>query len=91
MNRDPNIYGTDVHEFNPSRYLDSEGKIKPAIVDTKEESHSKLLGLSLRWGPEYTDCGFSDIWVRSSNLPWQVRPIRLYIDYVYISFQTYRK
>ena len=47
MNRDPDIYGTDVHEFNPSRHLDSEGKIKPAIVDTKEESHGKLLGLSL--------------------------------------------
>jgi len=39
MNNDPDIYGADVNEFNPSRYLDSEGKIKPAIVDTKEESH----------------------------------------------------
>jgi hypothetical protein len=43
MNRDPDIYGADAHEFNPSRHLDSEGKIKPALVDTKEESHSKLL------------------------------------------------
>ena len=42
MNRDPEIYGADVQEFNPSRHLDSEGKIKPAIVDTKEESHSAL-------------------------------------------------
>jgi hypothetical protein len=43
MNNDPDIYGADVNEFNPSRYLDSEGKIKPAIVDTKEESHGKLV------------------------------------------------
>ena len=43
MNRDPDIYGADVNEFNPSRHLDSEGKIKPAIIDTKEESHGKLL------------------------------------------------
>jgi len=38
MNCDPDIYGTDAHEFNPSRHLDSEGKIKMAIVDMKEES-----------------------------------------------------
>ena len=43
MNRDPDIYGADAHEFNPSRHLDSEGKIKAALVDTKEESHSKPL------------------------------------------------
>ena len=43
MNHDPDIYGADVNEFNPSRHLDSEGKIKPAIVDTKEESHGELL------------------------------------------------
>jgi hypothetical protein len=46
MNHDPDIYGTDVNEFNPSRHLDSEGKIKPAIVDTKEESHGELLVFS---------------------------------------------
>lgn len=46
MNRDPDIYGADAHEFNPSRHLDSEGKIKAALVDTKEESHSKLLGFA---------------------------------------------
>ena len=54
MNRDPDIYGADAHEFNPSRHLDSEGKIKTAIVDTKEESHSKLLVLFLK-GDEFTD------------------------------------
>jgi cytochrome P450 len=46
MNRDPDIYGADAHEFNPSRHLDSEGKIKAALVDTKEECHSKLLGFT---------------------------------------------
>ena len=46
MNNDPDIYGADVNEFNPSRYLDSEGKIKPSIVDTKEESHGKLVAFS---------------------------------------------
>jgi hypothetical protein len=43
MNRDPDVYGADAYEFNPSRHLDSEGKIKPDIGDMKEESHGKLL------------------------------------------------
>jgi hypothetical protein len=74
MNRDPDIYGADAHEFNPSRHLDSEGKIKPAVIDTKEESHGKsFLHILLLGGNEFTDRGFSDIWVRSSNLSRKVR------------------
>jgi len=39
MNRDPEVYGEDAEEFNPSRHLDEKGQIKPAPADTKEESH----------------------------------------------------
>jgi len=39
MNRDPEIYGPDADEFNPSRHLDEKGQLKPAPADTKEESH----------------------------------------------------
>ena len=46
MNNDPDLYGADVNEFNPSRFLDSEGKMKPSLVDTKEESHGKLVVFS---------------------------------------------
>jgi hypothetical protein len=42
MNHNPEIYGADTHEFRPSKHLDSEGKIKSALVDMKEESHGKL-------------------------------------------------
>lgn len=39
MNRDPKVYGDDAAEFNPNRFLDVEGKLRPAIADTKDESH----------------------------------------------------
>lgn len=42
INHDPDVYGADAHEFNPARHLDGEGKIKPALADTKEESHGKI-------------------------------------------------
>jgi hypothetical protein len=87
MNRDPDIYGADAHEFNPSRHLDSEGKIKAALVDTKEECHSKLLGLLLR-GDKFTDCGFSDLRVRSSNLPWPVWPTPLHAKIIFSDLIT---
>ncbi|KAH9960359.1 cytochrome P450 [Lactifluus volemus] len=35
MNRDPEIYGEDVAQFNPGRHLDANGNIS----DTKEEGH----------------------------------------------------
>ena len=37
------MLGVDAHEFNPSRHLNGKGNIKPAIADTKEESHGKSL------------------------------------------------
>lgn len=46
MNHDHEIYGADAHEFNPSRYLDNEGKLKPALINTKEESHGKFFFFS---------------------------------------------
>ena len=39
MNRDPEIYGADAAEFNPARHLDERGRLAPAPVHTKEESH----------------------------------------------------
>ncbi|KAI0030139.1 cytochrome P450 [Vararia minispora EC-137] len=38
-NHDPEMYGEDVHAFNPSRYIDTDGKLKPAPPDTKDEGH----------------------------------------------------
>jgi hypothetical protein len=49
MNHDPDVYGADAHEFNPSRYLDGEGKLKPALINTKEESHGKFFFLLVLW------------------------------------------
>ncbi|KAH9478539.1 Cytochrome P450 monooxygenase [Psilocybe cubensis] len=36
MNRNREVYGDDVEEFNPDRFIDSEGKLKPSISDTKD-------------------------------------------------------
>lgn len=84
MNHDPDVYGADAHEFNPSRHLDTEGKIKPAPVDTKEESHGKVL-----WfhdGNEFKNCDFSIVRVRAPNVPRQVRPCSSCHGNIYIVF-----
>ncbi|KAJ7611372.1 cytochrome P450 [Mycena polygramma] len=39
LNRDVEAYGADAADFNPSRYLDEKGQLKPALADTKEEGH----------------------------------------------------
>lgn len=39
MNHDVSTFGPDAEEFNPSRHLDQEGKIKDAMADTKGEGH----------------------------------------------------
>jgi cytochrome P450 len=39
MNRDPEIYGEDAAQFNPARYLDTNGDVIPGPSDTKEEGH----------------------------------------------------
>ncbi|KAK7443507.1 hypothetical protein VKT23_015679 [Stygiomarasmius scandens] len=39
LNRDPDVYGADADDFNPSRHLDSSGKLAPAVPDTKDENH----------------------------------------------------
>ncbi|KAJ7653935.1 cytochrome P450 [Mycena polygramma] len=36
LNRDVEAYGADAADFNPSRYLDEKGQLKPALADTKE-------------------------------------------------------
>ncbi|KAK7449191.1 hypothetical protein VKT23_013337 [Stygiomarasmius scandens] len=38
LNRDPEIYGPDAAEFKPERHI-VDGKIAPAVEDTKDESH----------------------------------------------------
>ncbi|KAJ7835225.1 cytochrome P450 [Mycena leptocephala] len=45
MNKDPEVYGLDVDEFKPTRYLDKEGKLAPlppALADTKDEGPSRF-------------------------------------------------
>ncbi|ESK84098.1 cytochrome p450 [Moniliophthora roreri MCA 2997] len=37
LNRDVEAYGADAADFNPGRFLDKDGKIMPALTDTKEE------------------------------------------------------
>ncbi|KAJ7121823.1 cytochrome P450 [Mycena crocata] len=42
MNKDPEVYGPDVNEYKPQRYLDKNGKLAPlppALSDTKDEGH----------------------------------------------------
>ncbi|KAJ7120737.1 cytochrome P450 [Mycena crocata] len=42
MNKDPEVYGADVDEFKPERYLDKDGNLAPlppALADTKDEGH----------------------------------------------------
>lgn len=39
MNRDPETWGPDAHEFVPERHLDADGNLAPAPVDTVGESH----------------------------------------------------
>ncbi|KAI3620758.1 cytochrome p450 [Moniliophthora roreri] len=36
LNRDVEAYGADAADFNPGRFLDKNGKIMPALADTKE-------------------------------------------------------
>ncbi|KZV60974.1 cytochrome P450 [Peniophora sp. CONT] len=39
LNRDPEIYGSDAHHFNPARHIDEKGEVMAGPADTKEESH----------------------------------------------------
>ncbi|KIK51147.1 hypothetical protein GYMLUDRAFT_252319 [Collybiopsis luxurians FD-317 M1] len=39
LHQDTDVYGEDVHRFNPGRHLDEHGNLKPAVQDTKDESH----------------------------------------------------
>ncbi|KAI0027760.1 cytochrome P450, partial [Vararia minispora EC-137] len=38
-NLDPRVYGDDAHLFNPARFLDEKGQLRPMPEDTKEEGH----------------------------------------------------
>ncbi|KAI0026891.1 cytochrome P450, partial [Vararia minispora EC-137] len=38
-NTDTEIYGADAAHFNPARYLDEKGQLKPSPPDTKDEGH----------------------------------------------------
>ncbi|KAI9450392.1 cytochrome P450 [Lactarius psammicola] len=39
LNHDPTIYGADAADFNPARFLDSNGEVAPGPPETKEEGH----------------------------------------------------
>ncbi|KAI0027578.1 cytochrome P450 [Vararia minispora EC-137] len=38
-NMDPQLYGADAARFNPARFLDEKGQLKPSLADTKDEGH----------------------------------------------------
>ncbi|KAI0066942.1 cytochrome P450 [Artomyces pyxidatus] len=40
LNRDPALYGTDAHEFNPGRFIDEKGELWAGPADTKDEGHT---------------------------------------------------
>ena len=39
LNHDPDVYGADVHEFNPARHLDASGNLLPGPPGSKDEGH----------------------------------------------------
>ncbi|KAH8982107.1 cytochrome P450 [Lactarius akahatsu] len=39
LNHDAEIYGADVADFNPARFLDANGDVAPCPPETKEEGH----------------------------------------------------
>ena len=39
MNRDPEIFGENVEDFEPARYLDASGDIAPGLTDLKKDGH----------------------------------------------------
>ncbi|KZV73886.1 cytochrome P450, partial [Peniophora sp. CONT] len=39
LNRDPEVYGSDVHCFNPARFLDEQGKVISGPPGSKGEGH----------------------------------------------------
>ncbi|KAH9168381.1 cytochrome P450 [Lactarius sanguifluus] len=39
LNGDPEIYGADAADFNPARFLDTNGDVAPCPPETKEEGH----------------------------------------------------
>ncbi|KAA1470686.1 cytochrome P450 [Dentipellis sp. KUC8613] len=39
LNREPEVYGADAAEYNPSRYLNADGQVVPGPVDAKEDGH----------------------------------------------------
>ncbi|KAJ3711064.1 cytochrome P450 [Lentinula raphanica] len=39
MHHDAKLYGDDVEHFNPSRFINSDGRVESSIEDTKDEGH----------------------------------------------------
>ncbi|KAK7445453.1 hypothetical protein VKT23_014872 [Stygiomarasmius scandens] len=40
LNRDPKLYGSDAHLFNPGRWLDAKGRLAKGPAEAKEDGHS---------------------------------------------------
>ena len=39
MNRDPEIFGKNTDEFDPSRYIDANGEMAPGVSELKKDGH----------------------------------------------------
>ena len=40
LHRETTVYGEDAEHFNPARFLNEDGSLKPPVPDTKDEGHT---------------------------------------------------
>ncbi|KAJ7720444.1 cytochrome P450 [Mycena metata] len=68
-NRDVEVYGPDAAEFDPGRYLDEKGQLKPALADTKDGHVSYGFGRRLCVGRHVAN---SSLFIDIACLLWAV-------------------
>ncbi|KAJ7697080.1 cytochrome P450 [Mycena metata] len=69
LNRDLEVYGPDAAEFDPGRYLDEKGQLKPALADTKDGHVSYGFGRRICVGRHVAN---SSLFIDIACLLWAV-------------------